>query len=154
MNMKHLFVVPVLLLAACAPNQGQNRYNQAEVGQQTELEYGKVLAVKSVAITGENKGIGSAAGMAAGMTAGYQFGNGNGQLAGLIAGAIIGGIAGHIAEQEAIEQVGYEYIIKIDGSKKPRSIVQYQNKDDIVFKKGDKVMVQTTGSYQRVMSAE
>lgn len=151
---RSILLVPVLLLTACAPNQGQNRYNQAEVGQQTELEYGKILAVKSVAITGQNSGLGMNVGMAAGGAAGYQFGNGNGQLAGLIAGMVIGGIAGHIAEQEAREQVGYEYIIKIDGNKKPRSIVQYQNVEDIVFKKGDRVMIQTSGSYQRVIAAE
>lgn len=146
-----VLLIPVLALTACVPNQGQNRYNQAEVGQQTELEYGKILSVKQVAITGQNTGLGASAGMAAGSAAGYQFGNGNGQLAGLIAGMVIGGIAGHIAEQEAREQVGYEYIIKIEGQKKARSIVQYQNKEDVVFSKGQAVMVQTTGSYQRVM---
>lgn len=152
--MKKLFIVPVLLLAACAPNQGQNRYNQAEVGQQTELDEGKIVAVKSVAITGENRGIGQNAGIGAGAIAGFQVGNGNGQLAGALIGAVVGGIAGHIAEQEAVEQVGYEYIVKISGAKKPRSIVQYQNKDDVVFRKGDLVMVQTTGSYQRVIAVE
>ncbi len=150
--MKPIYLLPLALLAACAPNQGQNRYNKAEIGQQTELEYGKVLSVKEVAITGENTGVGASAGMAAGSAAGYQFGNGNGQVAGVIVGAIIGGIVGHIAEQEAREQVGYEYIIKLDDQKKPRSIVQYQNKEDVVFKKGDRVMVQTSGSYQRVMA--
>jgi outer membrane lipoprotein SlyB len=152
--MKKLFIIPILLMTACAPNQGQNRYNQYEVGQQTELDYGKILAVKAVAITGENTKLGMSAGIAAGSVAGYQVGNGNGQIAGLIAGAIIGGIAGHLAEQELAEQQGYEYIIKIDGEKKPRSIVQYQNANDVVFKKGDKVMIQSTGSYQRVVSAE
>lgn len=150
--MKPIYLLPIAMLTACAPMQGQNRYNQAEIGQQTELDYGKVLSVKQVAITGQNSGVGSAAGMAAGSAAGYQFGNGNGQLAGLVAGMIVGGIVGHLAEQEAREQVGYEYIIKIDGAKKPRSIVQYQNAGDIVFKKGDRVMVQTTGSYQRVIA--
>jgi outer membrane lipoprotein SlyB len=149
--MKHLILISLLLLAACAPNQGQNRYNQAEIGKATELDFGKIIAVKPVAITGENSGVGQGAGIAAGAVAGYQVGNGNGQLAGMVAGAIIGGIIGHIAEQEAREQVGYEYIIKIDGEKKARSIVQYQNKEDVVFKKGDRVMVQVSGSYQRVM---
>lgn len=152
--MKKLLLLPLLLITACAPLQGHGRYNQAEVGQQTELEYGKVLAVKSVAITGQNSGLGASTGMIAGSAAGYQVGNGNGQLAGLIAGMVIGGIAGHIAEQELAEKQGFEYIIKIDGKKKPISVVQYQNKADIVFKKGDRVMVQGSGQYQRVMAAE
>lgn len=152
--MKPIYLLPFALLTACAPLQSQNRYDHHAVGQQTELEYGKVIAVKEVAITGENTGMGTAAGIAAGSAAGYQFGNGNGQLAGLVAGMIIGGIAGHIAEQELAERRGYEYIIKIDGAKKPRSIVQNQHKDDVVFQKGDRVMVQISGSYQRVMAAE
>lgn len=152
--MKKLFIIPLLLITACAPLQGQGRYSQHEVGQQTELEYGKVLAVKSVAITGDNSGMGMNAGALAGSVAGYQVGNGNGQLAGLVVGAIVGGIAGHIAEQQMAEKQGFEYIIKIDGKKKPISVVQYQNKDDVVFKKGDKVMVQGSGQYQRVMAAE
>lgn len=152
--MKPIYLLPVAFLAACTPVESRGRYNQYEVGQQTELEYGKILAVKEVAITGENSGIGRNAGIGVGAMAGYQVGNGNGQLAGLVIGAIVGGIAGHIAEQEVAEKRGYEYIIKIEGSKKPRSVVQYQNKDDAVFQKGDNIMVQTSGSYQRVMAVE
>jgi outer membrane lipoprotein SlyB len=152
--MKKLFLIPVLLLTACAPQQGQNRYNSAEVGKQTELDYGKILAVKVVQVTGENSGLGSKGGALGGAIGGYQVGNGNGPLAGLLIGAVIGGIAGHIAEQELANTRGYEYIIKIDDKKKPISVVQFQNKDDVVFKKGDRVMIQVSGSYQRVMSAE
>jgi outer membrane lipoprotein SlyB len=152
--MKKLFIIPILLLSACAPQQGQNRYNKAEVGKQTEIDYGRIVSVKEVDVTGENTGLGSAAGMAAGATAGYQVGNGNGQLAGMVVGAILGGIAGHVIEQEAQNTKGYEYIIKIDGKKKPISVVQNQNKDDVVFARGDRVMVQGSGQYQRVMKAE
>jgi outer membrane lipoprotein SlyB len=152
--MKKLFIIPILLLTACAPQQGQNRYNAAEVGKQTELDYGKILAVKTVEVTAENSGLGRNAGMAGGAMAGYQVGNGNGQLAGLLIGAVVGGIVGHIAEQELANTRGYEYIIKIDGKKKPISVVQFQNKDDAIFKKGDKVMVQGSGDYQRVVGVE
>jgi outer membrane lipoprotein SlyB len=152
--MKALYIIPLILLAACAPQQGQNRYNQAEVGKQTELDYGKILAVKTVEVTAENSGLGRNAGAIGGAVGGYQVGSGNGQLAALVVGAVIGGIAGHIAEQELADTRGFEYIIKIDGKKKPISVVQFQNKDDVVFKKGDKVMVQGSGQYQRVMAAE
>ncbi len=150
--MKPIYILPFLLLTACAPNQGQNRYSQYEVGQQTELYDAVVIGVKQVAITGNNTGTGAGAGAALGATAGYQFGNGNGQLAALLVGAVVGGIAGHIAEQEAREQVGYEYIVKVGKQKK--SVVQYQNKDDVVFKKGDKALLQVSGSYQRLIPVE
>ncbi len=143
----------ILLVSGCAKNQGQNQYNYNEVGQSTEVEFAQVVQVKQVDIQGRNTGTGAAAGMAAGSAAGYQVGNGNGQVGGLIAGMVIGGIAGHIAEQELANQKGYEYVV-VTEHKKTKSIVQNQNPEDVVFKKGDRVMVQTTGAYQRVMPTD
>lgn len=146
-----LLIIPIL--AACQPAYTQNRYSYGEVGQNVEIEFARVVRVKPIDIQGKNTGLGMNAGMLAGSAAGYQFGNGNGQLAGMIAGLVIGGIAGHIAEQEAQNQRGFEYIV-VTEHKKTKSIVQYQAEGDIVFKKGDRVMVQTSGTYQRVMPTD
>jgi outer membrane lipoprotein SlyB len=150
----HFALVGILLLTACAPQHGQNKYTAGEVGRAADIDFGKVLSVRKIEVNMPNTGIGASSGMALGSAAGYQFGNGNGQIGGLIAGMVIGGIAGHIAEQEAQSRVGYEYTIKIDGKKKPIAIVQHQMDGDKVFAKGDKVMVQDSGGYQRVLEVQ
>lgn len=153
--MKKVLIIGLALLplAACAPKPGQHQYNASDAGQSTEIEFAKVVKVKEVAIQDRDTGTGAAAGMAAGGVAGYQVGNGNGQLAGLIGGMIIGGIAGHLAEQELGNQKGYEYVV-VTEHKKTKSIVQYQKPEDVVFKKGDRVMIQTSGTFQRVMPTD
>lgn len=147
---KALLLLPLIAVIGCAPMPGQNRYNMADVGKNVELEEARVLRVKEVDIIGEKTGVGAAAGAGAGMVAGSHIGDGRGQLLGIIAGAVIGSIAGGIAEQELQNMKGYEYRVKTK-SGKVKSIVQHQNKDDVVFKKGDKVLVQTSGQYQRVI---
>jgi len=148
-----LALVITSMLSACAPHPSQNQYFSGEAGQSTEIEFAKVVKVKEIKIQDRNTGTGAAAGMAAGGALGYQVGNGNGQLGGLIAGMVIGGVAGAIAEQEIQNQKGYEYIV-VTEKKKTKSIVQYQAEDDVVFKKGDRVMVQTSGTFQRVMPTD
>ncbi len=149
---KQLFLIP-FLLTGCARNLGQNHYNYNEVGQSTIVEYATIVKTKEVDITGRNTGAGALAGGTAGGVAGYQVGNGNGQLAATLGGVLIGAVAGNMAEQAAADQKGYEYTV-VTESKKTKTIVQYQNKEDIIFKKGDPVMVQTTGTYQRVLQAD
>jgi len=145
-----LVFASLFLLVSCAQNPHQNRYSLSETGRASEIEKATILKVKQVDITGENTGVGAAAGMSAGAIGGSYVGDGRGQIAALLVGAIVGGIAGHVAEQELQNTRGYEYRLQTE-SKKIKTIVQHQHKDDIVFKKGDKVLLQTQGSYQRVM---
>ena len=151
--MKKYFLLLTLLLASCARNVGQNQYNYNEVGRSVIVEYASVVKVKEVDITGRNTGTGAALGATAGGAAGYQMGNGNGQLASTIGGVLVGAVAGGIAEQAMANQKGYEYTV-VTEHKKTKTIVQYQNEQDRVFKNGDAVMVQTSGTYQRVLSAD
>jgi len=112
-----------------------------------------VVKVRQIQIQGRSTGLGASAGMIGGSAAGYQFGNGGGQLGAVIAGLVIGGVVGAIAENEAQKSQGYEYIV-VTEKKKTKSIVQYQAEGDVVFKKGDRVMVQTSGTFQRVMPTD
>jgi outer membrane lipoprotein SlyB len=146
-----LIFASLLLLVSCAQNPGQNRYNLAEAGRASEIEKATILKVKEIDITGQNTGVGAAAGISAGAIGGSYVGDGRGQLAALLVGAIVGGIAGHIAEKEMQNTKGYEYRLRTE-SKKVKTIVQHQHKDDVVFKKGDKVLLQTQGIYQRVLA--
>lgn len=145
--------VAATMLAACAPKPGQNQYYAGEAGMAVEVEYARVVGVKQVMIQDKSTGIGAGAGAAAGFAAGAQFGSGDGQVASALAGLIIGAVGGAIAEQELQNQVGYQYTV-VTKAKKTKTIVQQQGKDDIVFKKGDRVMIQTEGAYQRVIATD
>jgi len=152
--MRNLFFIVLLVsLSSCQRNVGQNRYNYNEVGQSTIVEYAVVVKTKEIDITGRNTGTGATAGALAGGVGGYQLGNGNGQLATTIGGALIGAVAGSVAEQAIADRKGYEYTV-VTEDKKTKTIVQNQNKEDAVFRKGDRVMIQTAGTYQRVLSTD
>jgi outer membrane lipoprotein SlyB len=141
------------LLTACAPNPAQNRYNYNEVGQSAVVDFARVVSVKPVDITGRNTGTGALAGGTAGAVGGYQLGHGNGQVATTIGGALIGAIAGSVIEQQMANQKGYQYVV-VTENKQTKTIVQYQNPDDVVFRKGDRVMLETKGTYQRLLPTD
>jgi outer membrane lipoprotein SlyB len=147
-----ILLIPALLMG-CVKNPSQNNYNYNEVGQSVIVEFAQVVKVKEVDIQGRNTGTGASLGAAAGGAAGYQVGNGNGQLGGAIAGVLVGAVAGAAIEQAAANQKGYEYTV-VTEHKEAKTIVQYQNPDDVVFNKGDRVMVQTKGTYQRVLPTD
>ena len=140
-------------LAGCVHNQGQNQYNYNEVGQSAIMEYAAVVKVKPVDITGRNTGGGALLGAAAGGGAGSYMGSGSGSAWTTVGGAVAGAVIGGIAEQEAANQKGFEYTI-VTEHKVTKTVVQYQNPKDIVFKPGDRVMLQTTGTFQRLLSTD
>lgn len=150
-----IIAAAVVLLSACE-QKGQNQYDAAEVGKAQRAEFGTVIATREVTIKGENTNIGSYAGAAAGGVGGYQFGNGNGQVATTIAGAVVGAIAGHVLEEAIAERKGIEYTITKE-SGDTVTIVQDYIKDERLFNKGERVLVQTSskeGGFQRVLPAD
>lgn len=141
--------VAMLSLAACAENQGRNVFNAGEVGKQADIQFGVIKAVKHVKVQKEQTtGLGAVGGATAGGVAGAQVGNGNGQVAGALAGVLIGAIAGEMAERKMSDQVGIMYIIKKENGKTV-SIVQNISKDDEPLHVGQKVMIQSSGEYQK-----
>jgi outer membrane lipoprotein SlyB len=149
--MKKLFaaVLALSLLTACASNQGQNVYSAGEVGKQMDIEYGVIKGVKHVKVQKEQgTGVGSVAGAAAGGVAGSQVGNGSGSVAGAVAGVLVGAIAGEMAEKKLAEQVGIQYTIRKENGKTV-IIVQNINKDDEPLHVGQKIMIQSSGEYQK-----
>jgi outer membrane lipoprotein SlyB len=145
-----LFVVP-FILSACNP-PSQNRYDSPDIGHNAIIQFGVVLSERQVEITGQNTGAGAVGGTAAGAIAGSALGQGRGSLLMLVGGAIVGGIAGHIAEQALKDRQGVEYIVKFPAT--TQSIVQNIAKTDTPISKGECVMVQMNGSYQRVLPAQ
>ena len=154
--MKKLFSTLVVLsslttLSACQSPQSQNTYDAAEVGKQTDIEFGVIRAVKHVKVQAEQSGVGTIGGAAAGGVAGSTVGGGKGAVLTAIGGAILGGLAGNAAESALRDKVGIQYIIRKENGKTV-SIVQNIGKDDIPLHIGQRVMIQTTGSYQAASS--
>lgn len=148
----YLFLLAMLTLTSCA-TPSQNVYDFREAGQSTIVEFGTVIKARDIQIRGENSGVGALAGGVAGAGIGSNVGNGDGQVYGAIGGAIVGAVAGGLAEQALQNKRGVEYTI-VTEHKKILTIPQYIKKDERVFAKGDRVMVQTSGSYQRVLTAD
>lgn len=142
----------VLMLGGCVTS-GQSRYNYDEVGKASVVHFGTVLAVRTIDITGKNTGTGALVGGTTGGLVGTQIGQGNGGIAGVVGGIVLGAIAGAVAEQALANHSGLEYTIVLENGKVV-TVAQEQEKDDRVFKNGDRVMVQSSGSYQRVLPAD
>lgn len=134
-------------LSACQELPSRNVYNEQEVGKQTDVEFGVIKAVKHVKVQQQNTGVGTLGGAAAGGVAGSTLGGGKGAVLTAIAGAIAGGVAGNAAESALDNSVGIQYIIRKENGHTV-SIVQNIGKDERPLHVGQRVMIQTTGSYQ------
>ena len=140
------------LLSGCVAS-GQNRYNYDEVGRSTVVQFGTVVAVREIDITGKNTGAGAVVGGAAGGIAGYQLGRGSGNAAATLAGVVVGAVAGAVAEQALADRTGLEYTVVLENGK-TITIAQEKQKEDRIFAPGERVMVQAGGTYQRVLPAD
>jgi outer membrane lipoprotein SlyB len=151
------FLIVLIVIAFTAPlagcaHPGQNTYGFNEVGQVTSVEFGRVVDIQPIDIKGPNTGTGATVGALAGAGVGSQIGQGNGSIAAAIGGLVIGAVAGAVAEQSMQDSKGLLYTITLR-SGKTITVTQYQNKTDPVIKVGQRVMVQTSGQFQRVMPA-
>ncbi len=141
-----------LAVAGCAAQDGQNQYSYKDVGQSTLTDFATVISVREVGITGENTGVGGLVGAGVGAGAGSYAGSGSGEAWAIAGGALAGAIIGAAAEQAAADRTGYEYVLTKENGQ-TITIVQNQNKGDRLLAPGERVMVQTSGSYQRVLPA-
>jgi outer membrane lipoprotein SlyB len=141
-----------LTLGGCE-QPSQNRYAADEVGHSTVVKFGTVVAARSIDITGKNTGAGALVGGAGGGIAGSTLGHGGGNAAAILGGVVVGAVAGAVAEQALADRTGLEYTIVLENGK-TITIAQEQNKTDRVFAAGDRVMVQASGSYQRVLPTD
>lgn len=142
----------LLMLAGCAVQDGQSQYSYKDVGQSTLTDFATVIAVREVGITGENTGAGALVGAGVGAGAGSYAGSGSGDAWAIAGGALAGAVIGSMAEQAAANRKGYEYVLTKENGQ-TITIVQNQNPEDRILQPGERVMVQTSGSYQRVLPA-
>lgn len=150
--MKKLFLVALLFLTACE-TPSQNVYDYREAGRSVIVEFGTVVDVRPIKIKGQNTGAGAGVGAVGGAMAGSQIGSGDGQVAGAAAGLVAGAVAGAMAEQAMQDREGREFTVVTEEGN-TLTIAQYFKKDEPIIQKGERVMVQTSGSYQRILPAE
>lgn len=147
-----VFCLTAFMLTGCA-TQNQNTYRYDEVGRSAAVSFGTVVAVREIDIIGKNTGTGAAVGAVAGAGAASNIGQGQGNAwatgAGLLAGAVIGAMA----EQAMSDRKGLEYVVTLETGI-TLTVAQDVGKEDRVLQPGDRVMVQTSGGYQRVLPAD
>jgi len=152
--MKKFFLVAViaLLLPGCV-NHAQNQFTEFEAGQQVEVEFGKIVGVRHVKIRHQDTGLGAGGGALAGAGLGNAIASGGGRPGGALLGLVAGAIAGGIAEHQLQNLNGIAYTItKRNG--KTVVITQEIGDDDAPLKKGDRVMIETSGIYKRVLPTD
>jgi len=142
-----------LLLSACAPKNSLNQYSYNDVGISTIVDFGTVITARQVGITGRNSGTGALVGAGVGAGAGSYVGSGSGNIWATLGGAVIGAAAGAAAEQAAANSTGIEYTVTTEHGD-TMTIVQNQVSGEPVIASGSRVMVQTRGTYQRVIPAD
>lgn len=140
----------IMFLTACSTNN-TDYYNNNEIDLISTLEIGKILRVRQIVIKNNDVYQGAIIGSIIGGVAGSIFGKGKGKIASSLGGAITGGIIGIISEKE-FNNIGYEYIIKINN--KNILIVQKLSEYKCFYKKGDNVLIKTTGDNQRIISID
>jgi len=151
--MKKLVLGVFLLFLAACETPSQNVYDFREAGRSVIVEFATVVDVRPIKIKGEQTGLGAGAGAVAGGIAGSNVGGGDGQAVGAVAGVVVGTVAGAMAEQAIQDREGREITVVTEKGK-AMTIAQYFKKDEPIIQTGQRVMVQTSGSYQRVLPAE
>lgn len=141
----------LITLGGCA-NPGQHEYSHKDVGKSTLVEFGTVIASREVHITGENTGAGALLGAGVGGGAGSYIGGGTGNIWAIAGGALLGGIAGAVTEQNISNRNGIEYTITKENGQ-TLTIVQNKEENEVLLPVGSRVIVQTSGTYQRVLPA-
>lgn len=116
-----------LITTGCAPKLGGSDYNVAEIGDMSRSIPGVVLSKRVIQMHARDPsqpGMGAGAGGVAGALAGSTIGQGNGSVLAMGIGGLAGAFGGHFAEQALTHQEGFEYQVRLEGSKEIRSISQ------------------------------
>lgn len=150
--MRIIIAFALIALAGCE-TPSQNVYDFRETGRSVLVDFGTILDIRDVKVKGPNTGLASTVGGVAGGAAGSNIGSGSGQVAGAVAGAAAGMVIGAMAEQALSDRPGVELTIVTEKGK-VLTVVQYYKPEEPSLRKGQRVMLQTSGSYQRVLPAD
>ena len=154
-KMKHksslIFGIILFLLPSCNFST-QSRYNYSEVGKIQVVNYGTVVSVRDIDIVSNTSGTGGLIGGVGGGVGGLHIGSGGGQIVAGVAGAVGGALVGSALEQAIRKRGGVEYTVVLRNGK-TLTVAQNISEKDVLLKKGDRVIVQINGEYQRVLPA-
>lgn len=153
--MRKLFCVlaAVLLVSACSPKNSLNQYSEGDVGISAIVEFGTIVHVRKIKIRGEQSGAGAVVGGASGAAIGSSIGSGKGNAGAMLGGAALGLAAGMVAEEMIKDRDGYEYTVTKENGM-TITVAQNVMENEPILNVGQRVMVQSSGSYQRVIPAE
>lgn len=140
-------LVVILSLTGCAAPLTSDHYNAAETRTAADVNFGKIVHLSTVALNGNNSGLGASAGGGLGAIAGSTNGIGIKSIASAAAGGILGSMLGSASEEAATRKTGIELIIQLDGG---RAIAVVQEKSNVIYKLGQRVRVMTMGGTTRV----
>lgn len=140
-----------LPLAGCA-HKSQNTYGYEEVGKSSAVSFGTVINVREIDITGQNTGLGAAGGAVGGAIGGSTLGSGASNAAAIVGLAVAGAVAGAVVEQAMADRKGVEYTITLE-SGVTLTIPQETPQGERIMQPGERVIVQNSGGYQRVLPA-
>lgn len=153
MNYKNpLILVTLLLLLSSCNFSTQTRYNYSEVGKIQVVNYGTVIGVRDIDIVSDTSSGGGLLGGVGGGIGGLSVGSGSGLIVAGAAGAIGGVLVGSALEQAIRNRGGVEYTVILRNGK-TLTVAQNISEKDVILKKGDRVIVQINGEYQRVLPA-
>ncbi len=117
------------LLTACSTGETNSSYNRSYVGQEAQIQFGKIIAIYPVKIEGSSE-VGVIGGAIAGGAAGSMIGGNTAiNVIGAVGGAIAGGITGGTAEKAITKDSAFQFIIEKQNGIKV-SIVQ-SNEDNL-----------------------
>ncbi|EIJ44076.1 outer membrane lipoprotein [Beggiatoa alba B18LD] len=142
-----LILLTTFTLSACATSRSGSVYTREQARQVQQVEYGTVLAVRSILIEGTKTPIGSVGGAAIGAIAGSAVGGGRGSDIAAVAGGIGGWLLGSAAEEGLTRQDGLEITVRLDSG---RTVAVVQSADEI-FNIGDKVRLVSGDEESRVV---
>lgn len=138
--MRHSFVVLLLTLATTActiPGPTPDAYGRSQTARAYGVEYGEVVMVRSVPMSGRSTVVGRTAGTIVGAAAGSVVGDGVGQIIASSAGAVVGAVAGEQVEEAVTRKDGLEITVRMDTG----AVVTVVQEATVEFVEGERVRV-------------
>lgn len=132
-------ILSTILIAGCGPDISPNTYTGAETGVAARVVPATVVSMRHIGID-NSTGVGTTAGAGTGaVLAASAGGSVSTAIAAGIGGAVVGGVLGTAVDKAANHHDGFEYILKVTGTKKMVSIAQ---ESDLRLRVGERVLIE------------
>lgn len=128
-------------------------YNYNEVGKTTAVTFGTIIKARSIGIIGKNSGVTSGVAGLAGAGGGAYVGGNSGTAWAMGIGAVAGSVIGYLIEQGFADREGVEYTVVLENGV-VITAVQELPKNESPLSVNTRVIVQNTGGFQRILSAQ